>query len=57
MIDLFLITQLIAQNPEHQKFCATALNIPYATDNITDKEWNDFQACMKFFARRSLDTQ
>jgi len=52
MIDLFLISQLIVQNPENQKFCATALNIPHNTDNITDKEWNDFQKCMQFFERK-----
>jgi hypothetical protein len=57
MIDLFLITQLITQNPETQKFCATSLNIPHATDNITDAEWKQFQHCMEFFERKSsIDT-
>lgn len=37
------------------RFCANALNIPYASDNFTDKEWNDFQACVKFHSRH-IDT-
>jgi hypothetical protein len=56
MIDLFLITQLIVQNPENQKFCADIVGVPYGTDNITDAEWKQFEACMKFFERKSLDT-
>lgn len=37
------------------RFCANALNIPYASDNFTDKEWNQFQSCVKFHSRH-LDT-
>ena len=51
MIDLFLMSQLIAANPETQKFCADAVGIPYASDNFTDEEWNRFQSCMAFFER------
>jgi len=52
MIDLFLISQMIAANPETQKFCAEAVGIPYASDNFTDKEWEEFQSCMTFFEQR-----
>jgi hypothetical protein len=52
MIDLFLISQLIAANPENQKFCAEVVGIPYASDNFTDAEWEQFQRCMTFFERQ-----
>ena len=52
MIDLFLISQLIAANPETQKFCAEVVGIPYASDNFTDEEWQRFQQCMSFFERQ-----
>ena len=51
MIDLFLISQMIAANPETQKYCADVVGIPYASDNFTDKEWQQFQRCMRFFER------
>ncbi len=51
MIDLFLISQLVASNPETQKLCADAVGIPYASDNFTDAEWKQFQNCMLFFER------
>lgn len=51
MIDLFLMSQLIAANPENQKFCAEVVGIPYASDNFTDEEWRRFQQCMSFFER------
>jgi len=51
MIDIFLITQMIASNPETQKFCAAAVGIPYAS-NYTDAEWRQFQRCMTFFERQ-----
>ena len=52
MIDIFLITQMIAANPETQKLCAAAVGIPYASDNFTDDEWRQFQRCMTFFERQ-----
>jgi hypothetical protein len=52
MIDIFLITQLIAANPENQKFCAAVVGIPYASDNFSDEEWSRFKNCMEFFERR-----
>jgi hypothetical protein len=57
MIDLFLITQLIAANPETQKLCAAAVGIPYASDNFTDAEWKQFQNCMTFFERQEQRQQ
>lgn len=52
MIDVFLMSQLIAVNPENQKFCAEVVGIPYASDNFTDEEWQRFQLCMSFFERQ-----
>jgi len=52
MIDVFLMSQLIAANPETQKFCADVVGIPYASDNFTDEEWQRFQHCMSFFERQ-----
>jgi len=52
MLDIFLVTQLIAANPEIQKFCAEVVGIPYASDNFTDEEWQEFQICMTFFERQ-----
>lgn len=57
MVELALIT-LLAYTPEQEavnRFCANAVGIPYASDNFTDKEWNDFQACVRFHTRK-LDT-
>lgn len=52
MIDIFLMSQMIAANPETQKFCAEVVGIPYASDNFTDAEWEQFQRCMAFFERQ-----
>lgn len=30
------------------RLCANIVQIPYASDNFTDKEWNDFQRCLKY---------
>lgn len=30
------------------RVCATIVGIPYASDNFTDEEWNQFQDCVKF---------
>jgi len=57
MIDLFLMSQLIAANPETQKFCADAVGIPYASDTFTDAQWNEFESCMSFFERREQRPQ
>ncbi len=29
------------------KFCADAVGIPYASDNFTDFEWEQFKECLK----------
>jgi hypothetical protein len=30
------------------KLCATLVNIPYASDNFTDDEWEEFKKCLIF---------
>jgi hypothetical protein len=30
------------------KVCASIVNIPYASDNFTDLEWQQFQDCLSF---------
>jgi hypothetical protein len=40
-----LATQNITINAN--KFCADAIGIPYASDNFTDFEWEQFQQCIK----------
>jgi hypothetical protein len=30
------------------RFCADIVNIPYASDNFTDEEWEQFKTCLKF---------
>lgn len=57
MVDIFLMSQLIAANPETQKFCAEVVGIPYASDNFTDEEWKRFQQCMTFFERQERPQQ
>ena len=50
MIELLLATT-IAVKPYGQmqesvdRMCANRLNIPYASDNITDREWAQFKLC------------
>ena len=54
----FTLATILAFTPEQEtvhRFCANAVGIPYASDNFTDKEWNDFQACVKFHTRH-IDT-
>jgi hypothetical protein len=29
------------------KFCADAVGIPYASDNFTDEEWEQFKQCLE----------
>lgn len=29
------------------KFCADVVEIPYASDNFTDVEWEKFQQCLR----------
>ena len=30
------------------KVCSSIVNIPYASDNFTDKEWEQFKECLAF---------
>lgn len=30
------------------KVCSAIVNIPYASDNFTDKEWEQFKECLVF---------
>ena len=30
------------------KMCAAIVGIPYASDNFSDKEWEEFKDCMRF---------
>ena len=30
------------------KMCAAIVGIPYASDNFTDKEWEQFKECLAF---------
>jgi abortive infection bacteriophage resistance protein len=30
------------------RVCATIVNIPYASDNFTDEEWEQFKKCLIF---------
>lgn len=52
MIDL-LLAAAITVKPYGQmqesidRMCAYRLNIPYASDNITDREWAQFKLCRK----------
>lgn len=47
MIEL-LASVILSQaqaSEEINKFCATVVGIPYASDNFTDEEWNRFVYC------------
>jgi len=30
------------------KLCATIVEIPYASDNFSDEEWEEFKQCLQF---------
>jgi uncharacterized membrane protein len=30
------------------RLCAAIVQIPYASDNFSDKEWEDFKQCLRF---------
>ena len=30
------------------RLCAAIVDIPYASDNFTDKEWEEFKECLEF---------
>ena len=33
------------------KLCATLVNIPYASDNFTDQEYEEFKKCLVFMTQ------
>jgi hypothetical protein len=33
------------------RLCAAIVNIPYASDNFSDEEWEKFQQCVKYVRR------
>lgn len=50
---LFFATPVIASEDiaiNGNKFCADAVGIPYASDNFTDEEWNEFQKCLEILS-------
>jgi hypothetical protein len=47
---LLLPTSLSAQEVYKiniNRFCADAVDIPYASDNFTNEEWEQFKQCVK----------
>ena len=30
------------------RLCAAIVQIPYASDNFSDQEWDEFQDCLRF---------
>lgn len=50
MIELLLASTIAVQpytpmDESIDRMCANRLNLPYASDNITDKEWAQFKLC------------
>lgn len=35
------------------RVCASIVGIPYASDNFTDKEWEEFKTCLDFMRQFS----
>jgi hypothetical protein len=33
------------------RVCAAIVQIPYASDNFTDEEWEQFKTCLKFMGQ------
>jgi hypothetical protein len=42
------ISPVQAQTINVNKLCASIVNIPYASDNFTDEEWEEFKQCVIF---------
>jgi len=49
MIELFLFTLLSTVSPEEELnlYCSEVVGIPYASDQFTDEQWNQFILCKK----------
>jgi len=51
---IFAFTPLSAQANDMMvylnvnRLCASIVNIPYASDNFSDEEWEQFQQCVKY---------
>lgn len=53
LLPLFLLipTSVSAQevySVNINKFCAAIVNIPYASDNFSDEEWEQFKGCLQY---------
>lgn len=35
------------------KICAELVGIPYASDNFTDEEWEQFKTCLRYMKENS----
>ena len=54
---LLLISLILFTTPSYSqelytininKVCSAIVGIPYASDNFSDKEWQQFKKCLKF---------
>lgn len=43
----FAESMLIQINPN--RMCAAIVGIPYASDNFSDEEWEEFKECVNYF--------
>jgi hypothetical protein len=51
LLPLLFVTPVSAQEVYSinvNKLCATIVDIPYASDNFSDEEFEEFKKCMKF---------
>jgi len=52
MLPFLLATVTALQDPyvapeSIRKHCAAAVGIPYASDNFSEEEWNEFMECIR----------
>ena len=40
-------TEMVTVNKN--RVCSVLVNVPYASDNLTKKEWEQFKLCIRFF--------
>ena len=61
MISLLLAAAIGQAEPSPQefvnRFCARVVGVPYATDNITDDQWERFSFCVKNLIPVETDTK
>jgi hypothetical protein len=51
LLPLLFVTPVSAQEVYSinvNKLCATIVGIPYASDNFSDKEFEEFKKCLRF---------